>query len=104
MTCLSKASRRGHVKNLRIIIERLLAYGMRLNPDNCVTISKFLGYVVSNRGIEANPLKVQAILNMKAPVKKKGNPLLTTQALLTLVIWPKSRVMGLVRAFRIVKS
>ncbi|XP_024164072.1 uncharacterized protein LOC112171062 [Rosa chinensis] len=63
----------GHVANLRIILAILLAYGMRLNPEKCffgVTASKFLGYIVSERGIEANPNKVQAVINMKSPEKK----------------------------------
>ncbi|XP_059650425.1 uncharacterized protein LOC132296230 [Cornus florida] len=40
---------------------------MKLNPDKCafgVSSGKFLGYMVSKRGIEANPKKIQAILNM----------------------------------------
>ena len=40
---------------------------MKLNPSKCafgVASGKFLGFMVSQRGIEANPEKVQAILNM----------------------------------------
>ncbi|XP_024171606.1 uncharacterized protein LOC112177557 [Rosa chinensis] len=43
---------------------------MRLNPDKCVfgvLGGKFLGFVVSERGIETNPEKVQAILDMAPP-------------------------------------
>ena len=43
---------------------------MRLNPAKCsfgVGSGKFLGYMITQRGIEANPEKVQAILNMKPP-------------------------------------
>ena len=43
---------------------------MRLNPSKCafrVTSGKFLGFMVSHRGIEANPNKIQAILNMEPP-------------------------------------
>ncbi|PRQ29848.1 hypothetical protein RchiOBHm_Chr5g0018261 [Rosa chinensis] len=46
---------------------------MRLNPEKCffgVTASKFLGYIVSERGIEANPDKVQAILDLADPEYK----------------------------------
>ena len=43
---------------------------MKLNPNKCafgVLSRKFLGFMVSHRGIEANPDKIQAILNMKPP-------------------------------------
>ena len=43
---------------------------MRLNPKKCVfgvTSKKFLGYLVSRRGIEANPDKVKAIQDMSPP-------------------------------------
>ena len=43
---------------------------MRLNPEKCifgVTSVKFLGYMILSRGIEANPDKVKAILNMELP-------------------------------------
>ena len=41
---------------------------MKLNPSKCVfgvTTEKFLGFMVSQRGIEVNPDKIQAILEMK---------------------------------------
>jgi hypothetical protein len=40
---------------------------LRLNPEKCVFgvhQGKILGYLVSHRGIKANPIKIQAILNM----------------------------------------
>ena len=43
---------------------------MKLNPSKCVfgvALGKFLGFIVSQRGIEANPEKVQAIINMVSP-------------------------------------
>jgi hypothetical protein len=41
-----------------------------LNPEKCVfgvRQGKILGYLVSHRGIEANPTKIQAIINMTPP-------------------------------------
>jgi hypothetical protein len=41
-----------------------------LNPKKCVFVvcqGKILGYLVSHRGIEANPTKIQAIINMTPP-------------------------------------
>ena len=43
---------------------------MKLNPSKCffgVASGKFLGFMVSQRGIEANSEKVQAIINMVSP-------------------------------------
>ena len=43
---------------------------MKLNLSKCafgVLLRKFLGFMVSQRGIEANPDKIQAILNMEPP-------------------------------------
>ena len=48
----------------------LKQYQMKLNPSKCVfgvASGKFLGFMVSQRGIEANPEKVQAIINMASP-------------------------------------
>ena len=43
---------------------------MKLNPNKCafgVSSGKLLGFMVSHREIEANPDKIQAILDMKPP-------------------------------------
>ena len=43
---------------------------MKLNPSKCafrVASGKFLGFMVSQRGIEANQEKVRAILEMALP-------------------------------------
>ena len=43
---------------------------MKLNPSKCVfgvTAGKFLGFIVSQRGIEVNPEKVRAILELELP-------------------------------------
>ena len=47
---------------------------MNLNPSKCafgVSSGKFLGFMVSHMGIEANPDKIQAILDMKPPQNVK---------------------------------
>ena len=47
---------------------------MKLNPSKCVfgvASGKFLGFMVSQKGIEANPKKVQAIINMASPITVK---------------------------------
>ena len=48
----------------------LIQYNMKLNLIKCafgVSLGNFLGFMVSQRGIEANPDKIQAILNMERP-------------------------------------
>ncbi|KAM1248355.1 hypothetical protein ACFX2J_044179 [Malus domestica] len=53
---------------------------MRLNPNKCafgVGYGKFLGFMISQRGIEANPEKIKAIFDMKEPVTSKDIQSLT---------------------------
>ena len=64
-----------HLDDLRETFTTLIQYQMKLNLSKCVfgvASSKFLGFMVSQRGIEANLEKVQAIINMVSPrtVKK----------------------------------
>ena len=50
--------------------ETLCLYDMKLNPNKYVfgiSSRKFLGFMVSQRGVEANPDKIQAILEMTPP-------------------------------------
>ena len=59
-----------HLKDLQETFDTLKRYGMKLNPAKCVfgvMLEKFLGFMVSQRGIEANPEKVRAILDMTFP-------------------------------------
>jgi hypothetical protein len=45
-------------------------YQWKLNPNKCVfdvPSEKLLGFIISHRGIEANPEKITAITKMKAP-------------------------------------
>ena len=46
-----------HLKDLKETFDTLRSYNMKLNPSKCtfeVTTRKFLGFMVSQRGIEAN--------------------------------------------------
>ena len=59
-----------HLDDIQVTFDTLKQYNMKLNSSNCafgVLSSKFLGFMVSHRGIEANPDKIQAILNMEPP-------------------------------------
>uniref|UniRef100_A0A2N9ED79 Uncharacterized protein n=1 Tax=Fagus sylvatica TaxID=28930 RepID=A0A2N9ED79_FAGSY len=64
----------GHLDDLRETFETLRKYQMKLNPSKCafgVYSGKFLGFMVSQRGIEANPDKIKAILEMQPPKTTK---------------------------------
>ncbi|XP_065623693.1 uncharacterized protein LOC136065011 [Quercus suber] len=63
-----------HLDDLQETFNTLRHYHMKLNPSKCafgVSSGKFLGFMVSYRGIEANPDKIHAILNMKPPSSVK---------------------------------
>ncbi|XP_057739852.1 uncharacterized protein LOC130956943 [Arachis stenosperma] len=63
-----------HIQDLEEIFAQVRKYNMRLNPEKCafgVRGGKFLGFILTNRGIEANPEKCQAILNMQSPTSIK---------------------------------
>jgi hypothetical protein len=58
------------VKSHKGTFANLRRYKMKLNPTKCVfgvPAGKLLGFIVSQRGIEANPEKIEAILQMKKP-------------------------------------
>ena len=55
-------------------------YKIKLNPSKCafgVASGKFLGFMISQRGIEVNPNKIQAILNMEPTRRVKDIQSLT---------------------------
>ncbi len=59
-----------HLKDLEETFKSLRKYRRKLNPSKCafsVSSGKFLGFMVSQRGIEANPDKIKAILEMQPP-------------------------------------
>src|ERR1044072_2839928 len=61
--------------DLRETFAALNKYRIKLNPKKCafgVPAGKLLGYMVSARGIRANPEKVQAIARMQEPTDVKG--------------------------------
>ena len=59
-----------HLDDLKETFSTLRKYSMKLNPAKCVfavASGKFLGFMVSQRGIEANLDKVKAIIEVKSP-------------------------------------
>ena len=50
-----------HLSDLQETFDNLRSYTMKLNPNKCVfevTAGKFLGFMVSQRGIEVNSEKI----------------------------------------------
>ena len=63
-----------HIAHLVKAFLILKEYNMKLNPAKCafgVSAGKFLGFIVNNRGIEANPDKIKVVLDMSPPSVKE---------------------------------
>ncbi|XP_072071627.1 uncharacterized protein [Arachis hypogaea] len=60
--------------DLEVIMNTLRKHQMRLNPAKCalgMEAGKFLGFMITQRGVEANPEKCRAILEMTNPKNLK---------------------------------
>jgi ribonuclease HI len=63
-----------HITDLQETFANFRQAGLKLNPEKCVfgvKKGKFLDCLVSTKGIEANPSKIEAILRMEPPSTKK---------------------------------
>ena len=72
-----------HLGDLRIIFEILRSYKLHLNASKCsfgVGSGKFLGYMVTHKGIEVNPDQIKAINNLRTPRNPKEMQKLTGMA------------------------
>ena len=72
-----------HLGGLQVIFQILKKYKLRLNASKCsfgVGSSKFLGYMVTHRGIEVNPDQINAINNLRSPRNPKEVQKLTRMA------------------------
>jgi hypothetical protein len=68
------------ITDLEETFSSLRRFQWKLNPTKCVfrvPSGKLLGFIVSNRGIEANPMKIMAITDMGAPATIKDVQKLT---------------------------
>jgi hypothetical protein len=67
---VASKNKEDHLADLAETFANMRDARLRLNPEKCVfgvRQGKILGYLVSHRGIEANPTKIQAIINMTPP-------------------------------------
>ncbi|RVW17494.1 Retrovirus-related Pol polyprotein from transposon 17.6 [Vitis vinifera] len=61
-------------KIFKPLIGHTIEYGMKLNPSKCafgISVGKFLGFMVSQRGIEVSPDQVKAVIETPPPKNKK---------------------------------
>ena len=59
-----------HLSKLESVFSRLLEYGLKLKPSKCHLLLKkvkYLGHVVSENGVEADPDKVEAVAKWPLP-------------------------------------
>nr|KYP57235.1 Transposon Ty3-G Gag-Pol polyprotein [Cajanus cajan] len=59
-----------HATDLAEVFAQIRRHNMRLNPEKCVfgvQGGKFLGLMITSKGIEANPEKCKAIFQMQSP-------------------------------------
>ena len=58
------------LQNLRLVLDRLKSAGLKLKASKCHWFKrsvKYLGHIVSGRGIECDPQKVEAVWNWAVP-------------------------------------
>ena len=89
-----------HVRDLTSIFEILREQKLRLNASKCsfgVGLGKFLGYMVTHRGIEVNPNQIKAINNLQPPRNPKEIQKLTR--MMAALNWFISRSANRCRPF-----
>ena len=72
--------RSDHIRDLAETFTNLRVANLKLNPKKCVfgvQRGKVLGCLVSTKGIEANPDKIKALLEMQEPTSVKDVQKLT---------------------------
>ena len=69
-----------HIDNLEEMFEVLQQHKLHLNANKCdfgVGVGKFLGYLITNRGIEVKPDQIEAVKRLKPPSNPKEVQVLT---------------------------
>ena len=67
---IKSKERLDHANHLQQAFNLLITYGMKLNPTKCafqVSTGRFLSFMMTQKGIEANPSQLKAILESPAP-------------------------------------
>jgi hypothetical protein len=77
---VKSVQRKDHISDLAETFANMRAANLKLNPEKCVFgihKGKVLGCLVSTKGIEANPDKIRALVEMQDPVSVKDVQKLT---------------------------
>jgi hypothetical protein len=64
-----------HLANLRLALERICRYVLKMNPLKCtfnVSAGKFLGFIIHEHGIEIDPKKIEFINKVQPPQCKNN--------------------------------
>ena len=59
-----------HIARLEAVFKKISDAGLKLKPSKCKFFKKrihYLGHIVSNKGIETDPKKIEAIVNWPSP-------------------------------------
>ena len=67
-------TREDHTHHLQKVFPLLRRYDMNLNPSKCafgVSVGKFLGFMVTQRGIKVSPNQIKVVMEAPAPRNKK---------------------------------
>ena len=65
---------REHLNNLQAVLARLQEAGLKLKPAKCQFFQhkvEFLGHIVSRNGIQADPRKIEMVVNWPMPTTMK---------------------------------
>ena len=71
---IKSKERQDHANHLQQAFDLLRTYGMKLNPTKCafgVNAGRFLGFMMTQGGIEANPSQLKSVLESPAPSSRK---------------------------------
>ena len=93
------------IADLQETFQNLRKYQMKLNPSKCtfgVPAGKLLGYIISERGIEANPKKINAIMSLSKPTSIRGVQKITgcIAALSHFIRWLGEKAIPLYRLLK----
>jgi hypothetical protein len=71
---IKSATHKAHLANLHLAFESMCHYGLKMNPLKCafrVSVEKFLGFIIHDKGIEIDPKRIEKIKGVQAPKCKK---------------------------------
>lgn len=73
--CIASNNEQEHYEHVRIVLQRLREYGLKINESKCVFAQEevlFLGHEVSKKGLHPPKEKVEAIVNYPKPTEANG--------------------------------